>query len=69
MTRRGLLRLAAAAAVHLSLLAPDGAEYVDYQEVIERVKADCDPDTWEQASAEGRAMTLDEVTDYALSPA
>ena len=62
-------RLAAAGAVHLSLLAPDGAEHVDYQEVIERVKADCDPETWERASAKGRAMTLDEVADYALSSA
>jgi predicted ATPase len=62
-------RLAAAGAVHLSLLAPDGAEFVDYQEVIERVKAGCDPETWERASAEGRAMTLDEVADYALSSA
>ena len=62
-------RLAAAGAVHLSLLAPDGAEYVDYQEVIERVKAGSDPEAWERASTEGRAMTLDEVADYALASA
>ena len=29
------LRLAAAGAIQLSLLAPDGAEYVEYQDVIE----------------------------------
>jgi predicted ATPase len=63
------MRLAAAGAVHLSLLAPDGAEFVDYQEVIERVKAGCEPETWERASAQGRAMTLDEVADYALASA
>src|SRR5436190_3709294 len=62
-------RLAAAGAVHLSLLAPDGAEFVDYQEVIERVKAGCDPEAWERAAAEGRVMTLDEVADYALASA
>ena len=61
------LRLAAAGAVHLSLLAPDGVDYVDYQEVIERVKAGCDAETWERASAEGGVMTVDEVADYALS--
>ena len=61
------LRLAAAGAIHLSLLAPDGAEYVEYQDVVERVKAACDLETWERASVEGRAMTLDEVADYALS--
>jgi tetratricopeptide (TPR) repeat protein len=62
-------RLAAAGAVHLSLLAPDGAEFVDYQEVIERVKAGCDPEAWERAAAEGRAMTLDGVAQCALSSA
>ena len=63
------LRLAAAGAIHLALLAPDGAEYVEYQDVIEPVRARCDPETWEQASVEGAAMTLDEVADYALSSA
>jgi predicted ATPase len=63
------LRLAAAGAIHLSLLAPEGAEYVEYQDVIERVKARCDPETWEQASVEGAGMTLDEVADYAVSSA
>ncbi len=31
------------------------------------VRAACDPETWERASAEGRAMSLDEVAEYALS--
>ena len=62
-------RLAAAAAFHLSLLAPDEADDPDYQEIIESVKAACDPETWEQASAKGRTMTLDEAADYALSSA
>ena len=63
------VRLAAAAAFHLSLLAPHEADNPDYQKIIKSVKASCDPETWERASAEGRAMTLDEVTDYALSSA
>jgi predicted ATPase len=62
------VRLAAAAAFHRSLLAPH-ADEPDYQEIIERVKAACDPETWERASAEGRAMTLDEAADYALASA
>ena len=63
------MRLAAAAAFHLSLLAPHEADNPDFQEIIESVKAACDPETWEQASAEGRAMSLDEAGDYALSSA
>jgi predicted ATPase len=63
------VRLAAAAAFHLSLLAPHEADNPDYQEIIESVKAACDPETWERASAEGRAMSLDEAADYALSSA
>jgi tetratricopeptide (TPR) repeat protein len=63
------IRLAAAAAFHLSLLAPHEADNPDYQEIIETVKAARDPETWEQASAEGRAMSLDEAADYALSSA
>src|SRR6266508_2424995 len=62
-------RLAAAAAFHLSLVAPHEADKPDYQEIIERAKAACDPETWERASAEGRAMSLDEAADYALSSA
>ena len=48
---------------------PTRADNPDYQEIIESVKAACDPETWERASAEGRAMTLDEAADYALSSA
>jgi predicted ATPase/class 3 adenylate cyclase len=61
--------LAAAAAFHLSVLAPHAADDPINQEIIERVKSGCDPETWEQASAEGRVMTLDEAADYALSSA
>jgi len=39
------------------------------EDVIERVKARCDAETWEHASVDGGAMTLDEVADYALSSA
>ena len=63
------VRLAAAAAFQLSLLAPHEADRPDYQEIIERVKAGCDPETRDRASAEGRAMSLDEAADYALSTA
>ena len=38
-----------------------------YQAVVARTRAACDEDTWEQASAEGRAMSLDEAAEYALS--
>jgi predicted ATPase/DNA-binding SARP family transcriptional activator len=62
-------RLAAAAALHLSLVAPYEAANPDYQEITERVKAACDQGTWDQAGAEGRAMSLDEAADYALSAA
>lgn len=63
------VRLAAAAAFHLARLVPQGADYVDYQEVIESVKRGCERETWERATAEGRAMNLDEAADYALSSA
>ena len=62
-------RLAAAAEFHLSLLAPYEADNPDHREIIETVRAVCEPETWEQASAEGRAMSLDEAADYALSAA
>jgi predicted ATPase len=61
------VRFAAAAAFHLPLLAPHAADDRNYQEIVESVKAACDPETWERASADGRAMTLDEAADYALS--
>jgi predicted ATPase len=63
------VRLAAAAAFHLSLVAPTEVDNPDYREIIESVKAACDPETWERASAAGRAMSLDEAADYALSSA
>ena len=63
------VRLAAAAAVHLSRLAPDEPDNPEYQEIIETVKATCDPETWERATAEGRAKGLDEAADYALASA
>ncbi len=62
-------RLVAAAAFHLSLLAPNEAGDPDHREIVESVKACCDPETWDRASAEGRAMSLDEAADYALSSA
>ena len=61
------MRLAAAGAVHLLPLAPDGAAQVDYHEVIECVKAGCNPETWERAAAKARAMSLDEAIAFALS--
>ena len=61
-------RIAAAWELHDSLLgALDADDNARYLAVIERVKAACDPETWEQASAEGRAMSLDEAAEYALS--
>ena len=62
-------RLAAAAAFHLPVLAPYETDNPDYEEIVKSVKAASDQDTWERASAEGRAMTLDEAADYALSSA
>jgi predicted ATPase/class 3 adenylate cyclase len=61
-------RLSAAADLHYSLLpASDDADSARYEAIIERVKAACDPETWERASAEGRAMSLDEAAEYALA--
>jgi predicted ATPase len=63
-------RLAAAAELHYSLLGNfDAHEEARYQRVVESVKCACDPETWKQASAEGRAMSLDQAADYALSSA
>ena len=59
-------RLAAAAEFHHSLLTSQPLD-VDSQAVIESAKAACDPETWERASAEGRAMSLDEAAEHALS--
>src|SRR4051794_6663586 len=62
-------RLASAAELHSSLLATFAAlpDVASQQADIESAKAACDPATWEQASAEGRAMTLDEAAGFALS--
>ena len=64
-------RLASVAELHSSLLATFAAlaDVASQQADIESAKAACDPAAWEQASAEGRAMTLDEAADYALSSA
>jgi predicted ATPase/class 3 adenylate cyclase len=63
--------LAAAAEVHSSLLAPYpsvmDAEF--QQPAIERARAVCDPETWEQAWTAGQAMSLDEAAEYAQSSA
>jgi predicted ATPase/class 3 adenylate cyclase len=61
-------RLASAVEPYRSLLA-------EYQNVfgeihlpdVESAKASCDPETWGRAWAEGRAMSLDEAAEYALS--
>ena len=60
-------RLAAAAERHLSPAADDADDEARYQAIIESANAACDPETWERASAEGRAMSLDEAAEYALS--
>jgi predicted ATPase len=63
--------LASAAELHSSLLATlaslsgAGLHHAD----IESAKAACDSAAWGQAWAEGRAMSLDEAADYALSSA
>ena len=63
-------RLAAAAELHHSALGVnDTTNKARHQTVVENAKAACDPETWLQASAEGRAMSLDEAAEYALSPA
>jgi predicted ATPase/class 3 adenylate cyclase len=59
-------RLAAAAELHHSLLTSSPVD-ANCQAVIESAKAACDPETWERASAEGRAMSLDEAAEQALS--
>ncbi len=61
-------RLAVAADLlrwQLGALDPD--DDARHQAVVERAKAASDPETWERASADGRAMSLDEAVEYALS--
>jgi len=60
-------RLAAAAEGHLSSAPYDAGDEARYQAVIENARAACDPEVWERASAEGRAMSLDEAAEHALS--
>jgi predicted ATPase len=64
-------RLASAAELHGSLLTTIAtlSAVAFHQADIESAKAACDPAAWEQAWAEGRAMSLDEAADYALSSA
>jgi len=56
-------RLAGAAEFHGSLFL----EPTFHENDIESAKASCEPETWKQALAEGRVMSLDEAADYALS--
>ncbi len=59
-------RLAAAAELHHSPLAPEGMNLDDeVRASIESAKADSDPGIWQQAWAAGSAMSLDEATDDA----
>jgi hypothetical protein len=60
-------RLAGAAEQHIEALEHSTADDGRYRTVIEKAKAACDPETWERAWVEGRAMSLDEAADYALS--
>jgi predicted ATPase len=59
-------RLAAAAELHHSPLAPEGTDLDDeVRAKIESAKAACDRGIWLQAWAAGRAMSLDEAADHA----
>jgi predicted ATPase/class 3 adenylate cyclase len=62
-------RLAGAAEFHDSRLGFARPDFYDatYRAVVESAKAACDPDVWARASAEGRAMSLEDAVDYALS--
>ena len=62
-------RLAAAVAQHSALIAsyPTVASAGFERADIEKAKATCDPEAWEQAWAAGRAMPLDQAAEYALS--
>ncbi len=63
-------RIAAAASRHDSLLgAADPTDEARFRAVIDSAQSACDPQTWKRASAEGRAMSLDEAAAYALSTA
>jgi len=66
LTHRGAASVREIAA---AILAHDESQLDYYEEIVKSVKAASDPDTWNRASAEGRAMTLDEAAEYALSSA
>lgn len=63
--------LAAAAELHSSLVAkgPSLTDAGFHRSAIESAKAAADPEIWERSSAEGRAMSLDEAAEYAMSSA
>jgi len=59
-------RLAAAAELHHSRLAPEGMTLDDeVRSSIETAKAASDPGIWKEAWRAGSAMSLDEATDDA----
>jgi predicted ATPase/class 3 adenylate cyclase len=61
-------RLSAAAELHYSRLAHELIFDAGFHRAdIERAKDACDREIWERASAEGRAMSLDEAAEHALS--
>jgi hypothetical protein len=62
-------RLAGAAEHHIETLEHNMDDDARYRAVIESAQSACDPETWERASAEGRAMSLDEAAAYAQSTA
>ena len=68
-SRAGSSTCSRSGALPLAVRNRDPADEARYRAVIESAKAACDPETWERASAEGRAMSLDEAAEYALSPA
>jgi tetratricopeptide (TPR) repeat protein len=63
--------LAAAAELHGSRLAkyPSLTDAGFHRAAIQSAKAASDPEIWERSSAKGRAMSLDEAAEYALSSA
>jgi hypothetical protein len=62
-------RLAGAAEHHIEALEHNTEDGARYRAVIENAKAACDSETWERGWTDGRAMSLDEAADYALSAA
>ena len=62
-------RLAAVTELHQSLFGDREPFFELHRTDMEGAKAACDPETWERASAEGRAMSLDVAAEYGLSTA